>query len=223
MITHNVVQGTAEWLAVRAGIPTASELGNLITPTGKIRTGEMPNTYLCRKLAERWTGAPLESFSGGVMEQGSILEDEAVPWYELAYECELERPGFITTDDGSFGCSPDAMEPGCGGVEIKCPQPGNHVKWLRLDDCPEEHYLQCQAGMFVTGCSVWRFVSYHRAFPKLVVDVMRNEEIMETIAKVAGDFKSAMESEYAKLIELNGGKEPKRRTPRAEPVVPDQF
>ena len=75
MKTHDVTQGTAEWLAVRAGIPTASELDQLISPTGRLRTGDMPNAYLCRKLAERWTGYPLQSYSGGAMEQGSILED----------------------------------------------------------------------------------------------------------------------------------------------------
>ena len=50
----DVVQGSEAWLRARAGIPTASEFGNLVTPLWKIRSGDMVDGYLSRKLAERW-------------------------------------------------------------------------------------------------------------------------------------------------------------------------
>lgn len=219
MKTHDVTQGTAEWLAVRAGIPTASELDQLISPTGRLRTGDMPNAYLCRKLAERWTGYPLQSYSGGAMEQGSILEDEAIPWYEATHRVDLQRPGFLTTDDGSFGSSPDAIDAE-RGYEIKCPQQPNHVKWLLAGGCPAEHRLQCQGGMYVMGCDEWRFVSYCRGFPSLVVTVERDPDIQDVIDDAMDHFRNHMEEAWAEMIRRNGGEPPKRKAPKV--VVRDE-
>lgn len=212
MKVFQVEQGTPEWLALRCGIPTASELDSLVSPTGKIRTGEGPNTFLCRKLAERWLGGPLQTFSGGAMEQGSILEEEAIPWLEIAVESELNRVGFLTTDDGCFGCSPDGLGASLGlptGFEIKCPEPTNHVKWLREGECPPEHLLQCQGGMYVTGYSEWQFVSYHRQFPKLIAVVKRDEKFMQAISEALVDFGIKMDAACKLLVEKNGG-EPKQ-------------
>lgn len=219
MKTHDVTQGTAEWLAVRAGIPTASELDQLISPTGKLRTGDMPNTYLCRKLAERWTGYPLQSYSGGAMEQGSILEDEAIPWYEATHRVDLQRPGFLTNDYGSFGCSPDAMLAD-RGLEIKCPEPTAHVKWLIGGECPADHILQCQGGMYVTGFDEWTFVSYRRGFPALVVPVKRDEKLINTIEEAIYGLVDRIEAAWDLMVRKNGGEPPKRKAPRV--VVRDE-
>lgn len=185
----------------------------------------MPESYLAHKLAERWLGYPLQSFDGGAMEQGSILEDEAVPWYELENRVTLDRPGFITTDDGTFGCSPDGVVWGEDyGLELKCPQPNTHVKWLIDGGCPDKHILQCQGGMYVTERAHWMFVSYCRGFPPLAVHVERDEEIQEQIFKATTVFADRFKAEWAKLVERNGGKEPKRKAPK--PVVerdPDPF
>mgnify|MGYP006921371745 FL=1 len=179
----------------------------------------MPNTYLCRKLAERWTGYPLQSYSGGAMEQGSILEDEAIPWYEATYRVDLQRVGFLTLDDGSFGASPDAIDE-YRGYEIKCPQPSNHVKWLLAGECPPEHFLQCQGGMYVMGCDEWRFVSYCRGFPALVVTVMRDLETMILVSRAVQYFREKMEWSWSEMIKCNGGEPPKRKAPRV--VVRDE-
>lgn len=221
MKIHDVAQGTPEWLALRAGIPTASELGSLITDAGKLRKWdtEMPQKYLASKLAERWQGYPLQSYSGGSMEQGSILEDEAIPWYEAEYRVDLQRVGFLTTDDGSLGSSPDAIDDE-RGYEIKCPQPTNHVKWLIDGVVPKEHVLQCQGGMYVMECDEWRFVSYCRGFPSLVVTVEVDPNIIETISDAVSDFHERMRTAWATLIERNGGEPPKRKTPKT--VVRDE-
>jgi len=205
MKIHNVTQGSPEWLALRCLSVTASELGSLLTDSGTPRDGQMPKTYLHTKLAEQWLGGPIQTFSGGPMEQGTILEDEAIPWIELQLGFTLDRPGFITTDDGSFGCSPDAMRAAIGGYEIKCPGPVNHVKWLLGGACPAEHWLQCQGGMAVTGASVWTFVSYSRDFPKLMVPVQRDEKCIAAIFAAVAVFRSKMAEAWEKLVAANGG------------------
>ena len=222
---HDVVQGTEKWLAVRAGIPTASELGSLITDGGELRKWdtEMPNTYLARKLAERWTGYPLQSFGGGVMEQGAILEEEAIPWYCAEYRVDLQRVGFLTTDDGSFGSSPDAIDDE-RGYEIKCPQPTNHVKWLLAGGCPAEHVLQCQGGMYVMECDEWRFVSYCRGVPlPLVVTVEQDAKIQDVIDDAMDHFRNHMEEAWAVLLDKNGGPPIKRNAPRVVERPSDPF
>lgn len=196
-------QGTLEWLEARTQCATASELDNILSPTLKLRTGEMPATYLCRKLTERWLGRPIQTYSGGAMEQGSILEEEAVPWYELRHKCTVRRVGFITTDDGSFGCSPDGLMESMG-LEIKCPQEHTHVKWLLGGVCPPDHYLQVQGGMFVTGFKAWEFVSYCRSFPPLVVRVERDDEAQSAIAEAVVKFNEAMKGAWGRLVAANG-------------------
>lgn len=221
MKIHDVAQGTPEWLALRAGIPTASELGSLITDAGKLREWktETPNTYLYTKLSERWQGYPLQSYSGGSMEQGSILEDEAIPWYEATYGVDIARPGFITNDYGSFGCSPDGLL-ACSGLEIKCPEPPNHTKWLDRGECPPEHVLQCQGGMYVTGYDSWTFLSYRRGFPALVVPVQRDDKLIHTIEEAIYGFIDRMDAAWDRMVERNGGEPPKRKTPKT--VVRDE-
>lgn len=229
MIVHQVKQGEQAWLQVRAGVVTASELDRIVSPLGHIRRdkhGEWSDgahTYICEKVSERWLGGPLQSFSGGVLEQGSILEDEAIPWLETHWKMTLGRPGFITTDAGDFGASPDAMlpAPGLSGVEIKCPQPANHVRWRLSGSCPVDHILQCQGGMYVTRSDLWYFVSYCRGFPKLVVEVARDDEIQDAIAEAVDACNLRIAEGYAALVAANGGKEPKRREPRPVPVRDD--
>ena len=118
MKIHEAAQGTQAWLEARAGIPTASEFDALITPLWKIRTGEGVTSYIARKLAEKW-GGPLPSFGGSgqiswAMEQGQILETEVIPWYEYETGEQIQRVGFITTDDEKAGCSPDERSPSVG-------------------------------------------------------------------------------------------------------------
>ena len=84
------IQGSEKWLLARAGIPTASEWDALITPEGKPRTGQGRETYLMQKVAEKVMGYPAQSYGGGAMEQGSILEGEALPWLEKAYRVDAD-------------------------------------------------------------------------------------------------------------------------------------
>lgn len=218
MKTHNVEQGSDEWLQLRLGIVTASELDALVSPTGKIRTGEGVQTYLCKKLAERWTGAPLPSFKSHEMEQGQLLEPEVLATIELTLELDLERIGFITTDDGRFGCSPDAM-----GFEIKSPQPTNHVKWLLANECPSEYLLQVQGCMFATDFDSWDFISYRRGMPMLRVTVKRDNELMDTIADALAKFQKLIDEGWRKLVDCNGGELPKHRKPRSVPDEPPMI
>lgn len=224
MIKHDVQQGTYEWLRLRAGIPTASELNDFLCLDGTLRKGDGFNTYLHTKLAEKWIEGPLPSFSGGAMEQGALREEEALRWFEMEAVSPPERVGFVTTDDGRFGSSPDLWLPReQEGAEIKCPQPVHHLQWLALNACPPKHLLQCQGGMLVTGAKRWWFVSYCPKFPPLKVVVPRDEELIGRIAASLEVFNAQLDEKYDWLCTENGGP-PRRRAARAPIVLdPDPF
>lgn len=201
MILHDCIQGSAEWLKLRAGIPTASEFHRLVSPKWKIRTGDGPNTFMCEKLAEKWTGMPLPQTGGfGALEQGTILEEEALPFYSLTTGREVNRVGFITTDDGRIGCSPDGLMTG-GGIEIKCPMAHTHVAYLLDGVVPDDYLAQVHGAMLVTGAESWEFMSYRRNFPPLHVTVKRDDEIQKVLRTALDDFLSAFDAAFARLKE----------------------
>lgn len=215
MKRHPAAQGTPEWMEARAGIPTASEFGSLVSDTFKVRTGEMPHTYLCRKLAEKWLGGPLFSLpTAFVLEQGKILEGEAIPFLEFEFGWQLERTGLLTNDEGTIGSSPDAIigAEECG-VEIKCPNLETHIKYLLAGKLPAEYGPQVHGGMLVTGWKQWKFVSYRRRLPPFIITVQRDEEIIEVLDEALTKFLYWLGAGWDRLLQLNGGQPPPRRPP----------
>ncbi len=221
MKIHDCAQGELAWAKLHFGIPTASGLDNLITPEFELRKGELPKTYVYKKVAEKLQGRPLIDLgaSSFMLEQGMIVEEEARPWYALEYDKRVTQVGFITTDDGKFGCSPDGLieldggaakslsAEGCG-LEIKSPAAHTHVKYLVNGCLPKEYACQVMGSMFATGFKKWIFVSYRRGFPALVLEIQRDEKAMSMIRAAInqfhGDFERAMEriSNIAKLRDL---------------------
>ncbi len=209
MKIHEIEQGHIDWFKLRMGIPTASELGNLLTPEFELRKGEMPKSFVYSKVAEAWTGRPLISTGNWNTEQGQLLESEAIPWYALEYDKKIKQVGFITTDDGRFGCSPDGLilNDECG-LEIKSPAAHTHVKYLVNGVLPKEYVAQVYGSMFATGFKKWIFVSYRRGFPALVLEIQWNEKheraIREAIVSFHAEFDRATEriSNITKLRDL---------------------
>jgi hypothetical protein len=205
----NVLQNSPEWLTARAGIPTASEFHNLVTPAGQIRKGETVETYYCRKLAERWFGGPLPSnYSGGGLEQGTLRQNEAVGYYETVYDRKIKAVGFITTDDGRIGCSPDGMFDDGTGIEGKCPDLHTQVKYLLKGELPTEYVAQVQGCMFVTGAPRWVFVSRSPILPMLVLTVERDEAFIESLHRAIEVFLMRLDEGYKRLVALNNGQDP---------------
>lgn len=201
-------QGTPEWLKVRAGIPTASEVSRLVTPAEmKVSTGKGVASYLAVKLAERWIGRPLDaSFKSFAMDNGTVLEEHTLPKFELETGLELERVGFVTTDDGWFGCSPDSLIAGAmAGLECKCPKPETHVGYLLAGELPSDYLGQVQGSMYVTGADHWWFMSYAPGFPELIVKVERDAKYIAVLEKAVWAFREKIERGWELLLKLNGG------------------
>lgn len=209
-------QGSLAWMQARAGVPTASEFGQLVTPKFEVRKGGMPDTYLAEKVAEWWLNGPLAGFNAFATEQGHLLEEEAKPGYTLETGDEVQKVAFCTTDDGRVGCSPDGLIGDDGGVEIKSPQISNHVKYLLAGKVPDDYVAQVQGSLFVTGRKWWRFFSYCRKMPSLILTVEPDPVAQGAITDALAKFLARFESAKARLIELNGG-------PPAREVVAPQI
>lgn len=218
----DVEQNTPEWFEARAGIPTASEFSVLVTPkTKKISTGDGVRSYRAKKLAERWLGRPVDSFTGiFAMEQGSILEDEAIPAFELETGLSGKRVGLITSDDGRYGCSPDLLLDG-SGAECKCPRPETHVGYLLNGGCPDEYFAQVQGAMLITDSPHWWFISYARGFPMLVVKVPRDDVYLAALSEALQKFCDDLDADFERLVSINGA--PPKRAMKMRTIVDDYF
>lgn len=204
MIVHDeALQGSVEWLQLRVGKVTASELHNLLTPAFKLRDGETPKTYLYSKVAEAWRGKPLPGFSSWATEQGQELEDEARKWFAFTTEHTVRNVGFIEADGGMFGCSPDALLDDDGGLELKCPEPTNHCRYLIEGVLPKDYVTQVHGSLFATGRPWWKFVSYRRGFPAFVLKVERDENICAQIGEAVAQFTERFNAAMQRLKEAN--------------------
>jgi len=162
-------QGSDEWLQIRKGKFTASEVHRLMGIKGLGKTGE---TYIFEKVTEELGGTIPPVFSKA-MEHGTLTEPFAKRHYELAFDCTIvDKPFLIAEWCDQAGCSPDGIVEGKElGVETKCPMnPTNHIQHLmiisdqELKDQKPEYYWQVQCCLAVTGLKEWDFVSYHEDF-----------------------------------------------------------
>jgi hypothetical protein len=186
VIIHAVEQGTPEWKALRLGIPTASEFERIVTPTGQL--SKQATAYAARLVAERFLGKPLDEIGDLFwVSRGRDLEGDAVLAYEFERNCQTRPGGFMTTDDGRVGASPDRLVDGGGAVEIKCPAPATHVKYM-LEGFGNDHRVQTQGQMFVGDFRWIDRVSFYPGLPLVIERSERDEVFIERLAKALAAF-----------------------------------
>ena len=94
----------------------------------------------------------------------------------------------MTTDDGRYGCSPDRLIAEDGLLELKCPAPHTHVRYLIEGCMDDEKRPQVQMQMLVTGRAWVDLVSYHPELPIVITRVERDVEYIALLAKVLDAF-----------------------------------
>lgn len=181
MIVHDLEQNSDAWLALRAGIPTASAFSKLITSTGT-PSKSMP-AYAQELAGELYAGKPLNLWEGnGYTERGHELEDEARSSYELLTGSEVEQAGFVTNDIETYGCSPDGLVGDDGLLEIKC-LPKKHISmllyWNKHAKCPPDFIQQVQGQMFITERNWCDLYFYQPDLPDLRIRVEPDAKIVE--------------------------------------------
>jgi hypothetical protein len=120
------------------------------------------------------------------VQRGNALEDDARKYYEQRTGFEVTQVGFITHETGGFGCSPDGLVSihsitgdtntlWSHGIEIKCPMPKTHMRYLLDGKLPDDYELQVHMSMAVTGLNRWDFLSYCPGEAQLLLTIERDE------------------------------------------------
>ncbi len=167
--------GTKEWHNFRAGRFTASECHKLMGEKGGITTATA-QTYILEKVAETLTGGWHDEMSTVATRWGNDMEPDAVAYYELAFNCKVEKPDPQCPEwCDEISSSPDGITILNGsireiGQEYKCPyNPANHVKYmimrseLDLKSTYKEAYWQILMNMLIWELD-WEFISFDPRF-----------------------------------------------------------
>lgn len=214
------VQGSYEWKLARVGVPTSSCFDNIITPKTH-KASESASKYMARLLAEWLIGEPIDDGYSKFMDRGKDLEAEAKNRLAFDMDLNLVQVGFVTTNDGRAGCSPDSLvfDPErseyVAGVEAKAPAAHTHAEYM-LDpqSLANTYRCQIQGCLWVTGLPKWYAVSYNPTMGTVIVEVARDEVFIGKLAALVGAFNADLD----KLKEANAAK---RKFPR-KPVERDE-
>jgi hypothetical protein len=197
----NCTQGSHEWHEARRGpIATASRFGGICTPkTGKM--GAAARTYAIELLVAElvpphyWTKP---DFQSQAMMNGTNTEREARKYFSFDTGLEVDEVGFIKTDCGRFGCSPDGLIGGDSGLELKCPLHTTQVRYLLDGKLPSEYAAQVHGSMLVTKRSSWWFMSYAPGLPPLILEV-KPDSYTEALSEALEEFWAMLQEMRAKL------------------------
>lgn len=187
MIIHDVEQGSPEWFAVRAGLPTASSFDKIITAGGD--RSKQSSDYMDMLIAEFITKENCATFKGTRdTERGKELEPEAVESYELTFNTTLRKVGFITNDAATMGCSPDRLEGEEKGVEFKVPAGGTMIYYARTGKLADEYRVQVQGSMLVTGLRQWHIRAWHPKMSHIDIEVERDTGFIMKMSQLINEF-----------------------------------
>lgn len=180
MKVHNCSQYSPEWWEVRRGVPTASEATKIITPA-KWQLSSQAEGYACDLVAQHYDHdyGPQDEYITAAMRNGRIKEPASRRFYEFETNRDVVEVGFVTTDDGRFGCSPDALCGDDGGLELKNPTAATHVRWLCAGVVPPEYLPQVHFSLLVTKREWWDFMSYYAGLPPLLLRVVPDDKTLK--------------------------------------------
>jgi len=192
-IHRDLVQGSNEWLDARRGILTASEVCHVITPTLKVADNDKTRAHMYELLAQRISGFVEPTYIGEDMLRGQ--EDEAVA--RQVYDenfAPVTEVGFITNDKWGFtiGYSPDGLVGKRGAIEAKSRRQKYQVQTILNWKVPEEHIIQCQAGMLVAELEWLDYISYSGGLPMAVIRVWPDPKIQAAIINAAEKFEDRL-------------------------------
>lgn len=193
----NLIQGDQDWLDIRRGMITASEMSKIITPTLKIADNDQTRSHVFELAAQRITGYTEPTYFGDEMLRGVTDEPLARQLYHDNFS-PVQECGFITNDDHGFtiGYSPDATVGDDGLIEIKSRRQKFMVQAIADGEVAKEHVMQIQTGLLVTGRKWCDYLSYHGGMPLLPIRVYPDEAVHTAIIAAC----TAFEAKVAKVM-----------------------
>jgi hypothetical protein len=199
-IVTDIEQGTPEWLALRLGIATASELDCLlVSGKGEAGFGVAAFTYMDQLIGERITEEAAEiPFQTKATIRGHEQELVARSLYEGREEVSATQVGIILNH--GIGYSPDGLVGDVGLIEIKTKLPKFQVGVILADEVPKEHIPQCQGGLWVSEREWIDFISYWPGMPLFVKRMYRDEVMIRKIAERVKTFYEILDERMNKVL-----------------------
>lgn len=209
MIIHRMQQGTPEWHHIRAGKITGSVAATLcVDGKGKYGLGAGAITAAEKIAMERITGAPMATtgFKSSSMSRGNEFETVARRKYELYKFVKVDQVGFIESDCGTYGCSPDGLIGDDGMCEIKSfTLPDLHFDLL--NNRPSKHIdmHQIKFGLFTAKRKWLDFVSWYPEYTPmpLIIRTFYADEIQNITYKTKIDLFNKYVAELIEEIKAN--------------------
>ena len=184
-------QGSEAWLSARCGLLTASEICRIMTPTLKAANNDKSRQHVYEIAAQRITGYVEPHYVSDDMLRGHADEIEARALYAKHY-APVREVGFVTNSEWGFtlGYSPDGLVEDDGLIEGKSRRQKYQVQTIATGEVPDEHVLQCQTGLLVTGRKWLDFISYSGGLPMAVIRVEPDPVMQAAIIEAATAFEA---------------------------------
>ena len=204
-IFKELVQGTEEWLQLRAGIVTASEFSQVLAKgKGKTKEGEPKEsktrrTLMLKKAGERITGDPMDTYSNKHMERGTEQEGVARDLYVVHSGNVVTECGFMK--NGNVGCSPDGLISDDGLVEIKSRLAHIQADSLLKDAVPRENIAQIQGGLWISQRKYLDYVSYCPGMPLFIKRIEPDLIYQENLKQELQAFETELSEIVKQLIQ----------------------
>lgn len=191
----DIVQGTPEWHAARAGKWTAS---NAATIMGGLDTDGLAK--LVKRVAwERVHGVIEGGFKSPAMDRGHVVEPEARDWYAFTKLAQMREVGLVDhASIANVAWSPDAITDSKGGAEIKCPLEMAWMEVKRTRKIPAEYRWQCRWAMWVGQLEWLDFVAYHPAAGGIIVPAEITQDEKDQMAERV----AMLEPKVSKWVEI---------------------
>jgi len=202
----HVEQGSEDWMRLRLGVITASEVSNVIAkPRSGTRWTDMKKAYFHTLIAEVCTGVAPE-VNAKALAWGKQHEMDARTLFEFTAGVQVTEAPILYKDDSMrTACSPDGLCSNGFGLELKCPFTSRDFVKFRLGgfDAIKSAYLaQVQFSMWVTGKDAWFFANYDprmRREGTHYVVVERDEKYMNDFEEMVPDFIEKMDESLAEI------------------------
>lgn len=199
-IIKDLEQGSAEWLEIRMGIVTMSNMSALlVNGKGEEGFGAEAFTYMNTLIGERITQEIADPFTGNRhTERGHELEPKARALYEMQTDLSCEQVAIILNH--GCGYSPDSLVGADGLNEIKTKLPKYQVELILSGEVPKEHLAQCMGGLWISDREWIDFISYWPGMPLFVKRLYRDEAMIRKMAERAKTFYELLEDRMNRVL-----------------------
>jgi len=161
----NIKQNEDEWLDLRAGKVTGSEVSKVMAHYGK-DFGDPAKKLAITIAVERITKkrAATNNYTNKHMDRGHEEEPIARMLYEEMYFTKVINGGFY--DNGKTGCSPDGLIGNDGLIEIKSVITTTHYATIERGGFDPAYKWQLFFNLGESGRKWIDFISYCSSYPK---------------------------------------------------------